>query len=285
VKTAILALLVVARAHPAAADVEGGVVGIITSAHRPVPHATLRFVAEGRDPVYVDSDADGRYRVTLAAGAWTLSATARDRLPEATSVEVVAGRDVAADVQLGAESAGLEAIEGTVTSERGPVAGARIDALNTSQFQTTHAVATTTTDSNGHYRLVVGVPSRYVHTIAVVARAAGFGPADRDVQTGWDKTADLEMHAGGTIRGEIIAVDGGRSSDTTVALTRKSRLRLDDAGPTRTITANEDGTFAIGDLPPSSYELSVGTAPPVVVVLGAGEHVDVRVTAPRKPRR
>jgi hypothetical protein len=45
------------------------------------------------------------------------------------------------------------------------------------------------------------------------------------------------------------------------------------------ITANDDGDFAIADLPPSSYELRVGDAPRVVVVLGVGEHATAQLNA------
>jgi hypothetical protein len=264
------------------ADAEPDVVGIVTSDHTGVANATIRWVGDGRDPVYVTTDRDGKYRVALGPGSWHGSVTAPGQPAQATAVELE-GRDAACDVWLPSAGGSYDTIEGVVRAGARPVAGARVDVYGPADASSVGAAtATALTDERGHYELVVE-HRRGSHRFDVEVRTAGYAPADRTFQTGWDKTGDVELRPGGSIVGSVRGPSGAPVRHARVDITRRTPLLIDDSGPRRTVETDDDGRFALRDLVASTYDVHVADAPDVLVVLAEAEHgsAELVVTRPR----
>ena len=271
----------VANASP---PTTGGVVGIVTDDTGRGVHATIRFAIEGSDPIYVESDTDGKYRSdALTPGGWNVSVSESDHVTGERYLDIVAGRDVAGDVTL--RSHPRNVIEGVVVGANGPVDGARVEAVDLSD---THEVAATVTTADGHYTLAVGsidVNNIGMNGATVVVRHAGFAPVEHDVtfgRSGYTKQQDFTLVAGGSIAGTVReARTRAPVPYAAIVVERDTGMKVDSAGTgrSRTITADASGHFKLDDLIPSTYELGGhadhrASSAPVLVTVGKAEQVD-----------
>ena len=126
----------------------------VTDAKGPIAGAVVRFA--GSDIVTTKTGADGIAHVNgLAEGSWTISASAPDHQPAAAKPrELHAGETASIVLVL---EAGGRALTGLVTDATGgPVSGARVDAARLASARPADAVASTTTGTDGRYKLTIG---------------------------------------------------------------------------------------------------------------------------------
>ncbi len=276
----IVVLLVSAVTYASPSTGTGTVVGIVTDDQRPVADATLRFAIEGRDPIYIQTDRDGKYRVSLAPALWHMSASRSDEVTTSGVVEIVAGHELAYDVRMTGHPRTI--IHGDVTEDGRPAPGARVEAIDIGDQA---RVSVTLTDGNGHYELAIG--SANIHRVgmerAVIAVSrAGAMPLEREGGTRDAARVDFALTTGGSIAGVVRDAAHQPIPNAAIVVTRDTARYSDQAGTgaTRTIVARPDGTFEIPDLIASTYELRVGSGARRLITLGAAEHVTgVELTA------
>lgn len=157
-----------ARAHVTVKDASG-----------PIANATVRLAHAG-DVSLLETGPDGIARTEdLEAGEWSISASADGHEPAATTTrELHAGETAKIDIVL---AAGGRTLTGLVTdASGGPIAGARIDAAKLGALaRPSDAVASTTTGSDGRYKLQVAEGQLQVAASEVLVRPRRSGQLHR----------------------------------------------------------------------------------------------------------
>ncbi|NVB77627.1 MAG: carboxypeptidase regulatory-like domain-containing protein, partial [Kofleriaceae bacterium] len=224
----------------------------VVDASGPVANATVRLAHDG-DVTLVQTGTDGVARADdLEAGEWSISASADGHEPAAaTTRELHAGETAKIDIKL---AAGGRALSGLVTdASGGPIAGARIDAAKLGALaRPSDAVASTTTGSDGRYKLQVADGQ-----LLVSASEASYAPQSKLVEVGAaGATADFALVPGGVIEGIVRdektreAVAGAHvvAQRDAPAMTFRDRSR-------RRVVTGADGRFRITGLRPGAYDL------------------------------
>jgi protocatechuate 3,4-dioxygenase beta subunit len=247
----------------------------VTDAKGPIAGAVVRFAGPGGDIVVAKAGADGLAHVDgLAPGSWTASASAPDHEPAAAKArELQSGENAAIAIVL---PLGGRALTGLVTDATGgPVSGARVDAARLGGLaRAGDAVASTTTATDGRYKLTIGEGQA---TVAV--NHPDYAPQQRYVDIAETGTiANFQLVPGGVIEGEVrderskAPVAGAR-----VVASRDQTMSFGEAAAHR-VTAGPDGHFRITGLRPGAYSLEASLGPlysnaPTVVGLGVAEQV------------
>jgi RNA polymerase sigma-70 factor (ECF subfamily) len=226
------------------------VVVSVTDGAGPVVNAYVRFEPVSGDVVVVKTAADGTAALSLAAGHWSIAASAEGHEPAATSVDVTADTRVPLVLALGGQT--LTGIVKDVTG--GEIAGARIDAARLDlSARAGAAVAVTYSDSAGRYKLVLGSGQ-----ILVAASHPEYAAQTRYVDLGAiGATTDFALVPGGVIEGVVRAVRTNQPVAGAVvrATSFGSALELAE-GNERRVTADAAGRFRVAGLRPAAYELS-----------------------------
>ncbi|MBA3672980.1 MAG: sigma-70 family RNA polymerase sigma factor, partial [Gemmatimonadaceae bacterium] len=174
------------------------VIVAVTDAAGPVADAVVRYTPAEGEVVVTQTGGDGTASVDLAAGEWSIAASADGREPSAITLAVVAGR--AAHVSL-VLAMGGRTLTGTVTdASGGAIPGARIDAVRLdANTKPGRAVAVAFSDSGGHYKLSVGGG-----LLLVAASHLEYAPQTRYVDLGpTGATANFALVPGCVIEGVV----------------------------------------------------------------------------------
>lgn len=216
--------------------------------------------------------ADGTAVLELAAGSWSVAASADGHEPGAAKADVVAGHDAQVAIAL---RTGGRTLSGTVTDVTGgAVVGARIDAARLDgNARLGRAVAVAFTDREGRYKLTTGAGQ-----LLVAASHPEYAPQTRYVDLGAaGATASFALVPGGAIEGVVRDAQTKQPVPGAIVRVRQggSALELAEASE-RTVTGDGDGAFRITGLRPGTYDLSAreggrATRAPLRVGLGVAE--------------
>ncbi len=248
------------------------VVVAVTDAAGPVADAVVRCAATGGEVVIAQTGGDGTASVDLAAGDWSIAASADGREPSAVTLAVVAGRDAHVSLML---AMGGRTLTGTVTDvSGGAIRGARIDAARLDvNTKPGGAVAVAFTDGDGRYKLSVGSG-----LLLVAASHPEYAPQTRYVDLGpAGATANYSLVPGGVIEGVVRDVQTKQPVAGAAVRARHDASALDLAEANeRIVKSDGDGKFRLAGLRPGAYELSAregarNTRVPLRVGLGVGE--------------
>ena len=248
------------------------VVVAVTDAAGPVSDAVVRCAPTEGEVVVAQTGRDGTASVDLAAGEWSIAASADGREPSAITLAVVAGREAHVSIVL---AMGGRTLTGTVTdASGGAIRGARIDAARLdANTKPGRAVAVAFTDSGGRYKLSVGGG-----LLLVAASHLEYAPQTRYVDLGPSgATANFALVPGGVIEGVVRDVQTKQPVAGAAVRARHdvSALELAEANE-RAAKSDGDGKFRLAGLRPGSYALSAregarNTRAPVRVGLGVAE--------------
>jgi RNA polymerase sigma-70 factor (ECF subfamily) len=248
------------------------VVVAVTDAAGPIAGATVRCAPADGEVIVVPTARDGTASIELAAGAWSIAASAEGHEPAAVRFEVVAGRDARVPLVL---TAGGRALTGTVTdASGGAIPGVRIDAARLdARTKPGRAVAVAVTDRDGHYKLTAAGGQ-----ILVAASHPEYAPQTRYVDLGQaGATASFALIPGGVLEGVVRDAQTRQPIAGAAVRARHdaSALELAEANE-RVAKADADGKFRLAGLRPGAYELSAraggrSTRAPVRVALGVAE--------------
>lgn len=228
------------------------IVFAVTDSAGPVAGALVRCAPTDGDVVVVTTASDGIASIDLAAGQWSIAASAEGHEPAATTLAVAAARDDRVRLVL---AAGGQTLTGTVTDMTGGViAGARIDAAQLRlNAKVGGAIAVAFSDRDGRYKLAVGAGA-----ILVAASHPEYASQTRYVDLGSSgATANFALVPGGVIEG--VVRDGQTNQPVAGAVVRasghSSALELAEANQ-RVGKADSGGKFRFAGLRPGGYELS-----------------------------
>lgn len=235
----------------AVTDASGALAG---AAVRAQPTAGEDGDADDRDVVLGKTGSDGKATLTLAPGAWSISASATGHLASAVA-QTVKGGD-AAQVSLVLATGG-KLLTGTVTDALGgPVAGARIDAakLESGIGAREPAIASALTGADGKYQVTVPQGMLFV-----AATEPSYAPQARPVQVGESgAVADFALVPGGVIEG--IVRDERTKEPVPAAQVTATRdgggFALVGESNRRRATTGADGKFRLAGLRPGAYDLA-----------------------------
>ncbi|NVB80315.1 MAG: sigma-70 family RNA polymerase sigma factor, partial [Kofleriaceae bacterium] len=174
------------------------VVVAVTDGAGPVANASVRCAPTVGDVMVVKTASDGTASIDLAAGQWSIAASAEGHEPAATTLAVAAARDDRVSLVL---AAGGQTLTGTVTDMTGGViAGARIDAARLQlNAKAGGAIAVAFSDHAGRYKLAVGGGA-----ILVAASHPEYAAQSRYVDLGSSgATANFALVPGGVIEGIV----------------------------------------------------------------------------------
>jgi RNA polymerase sigma-70 factor (ECF subfamily) len=244
----------------------------VTDERGPVTDAIVRCAPVEGGVVVVKTASDGNASVDLAAGEWSIAASADGHEPSGTTLKVVATREDRARLVL---TSGGRTVTGIVTDATGgPIAGARIDAARLQHdTKVGRAVAVAFTDPTGRYKLAVGGGA-----ILVAASHPEYAPQERYVDLGArGAAASFALVPGGVIEGVVRDVQ-------TKQPVAGATVRADhDAAPLELADGNDGGAkadgagkFRFAGLRPGAYNLLArdgarSSRAPVGVGLGVAE--------------
>jgi RNA polymerase sigma-70 factor (ECF subfamily) len=256
------------RAEPAATHVAV----TVTDVAGPIADAMIRCAPADGELVIARTGRDGTASIDLAAGKWTIAASADRHEPSASKVDVVAGRDARVALVL---ALGGRTLTGTVTDAGGGlVRGARIDAARLdADMNPDNAAAVAVTDTSGHYKLSLGGGQ-----IVVAASHPDYAAQARYVDLGTSgATANFVLAPGGVLEGVVRDIQTkqpvpGASVRAKHESSAAERIEADE----HVVTSSSEGEFRIAGLRPGQYELSARdgdqrTRMPVRVGLGVAE--------------
>ncbi|MBX3162172.1 MAG: sigma-70 family RNA polymerase sigma factor [Deltaproteobacteria bacterium] len=267
-----------ARALASPRDSPAHIVVAVTDGDGPVADALVRCAPTDGDVVVVKTASDGTASVDLAAGPWSIAASAEGHEPAATTLAVTAGRDDRVRLVL---AAGGQTLTGTVTDVTGGViAGARIDAARLDLSLKPGAIAVAFSDRAGRYKLAVGGGA-----VLVAASHPEYAPQTRYVDLGsGGATANFALVPGGVIEG--VVRDRQTNEPVAGAVVRANGdspvLELAEANE-RVVKADGAGKFRFAGLRPGGYTLSAregarASRVPVGVGVGVAEqHANIVV--------
>ena len=261
-----------AAARSPATPSESHIVITVTDRAGPVADALVRCAPTDGDVVVVKTASDGNAAIDLAAGSWSIAASAEGHEPAATTLEVAAGRDDRVRLVL---APGGQTLTGIVTDMTGGViAGARIDAARLGlDAKAGAAIAVAFSDQAGHYKLAIGAGE-----ILVAARHPEYAAQTRYVDLGPDgATADFALVPGGAIEGVVLdrVTNQPVAGAAVRARSDSPALELAEANE-RMVKADGGGKFRFAGLRPGAYELSAregarSSRVPVGVGVGVAE--------------
>ncbi|UUZ86663.1 carboxypeptidase-like regulatory domain-containing protein [Paenibacillus sp. P26] len=206
----------------------GAVSGTVKDANgNPVPGATvLAYNVSGS----TTTDANGKYRLNMAPGTYTLTVSKPGYPTESkTNIQVTAGQTTT--VNFGEFSSGT--ISGTVTNASGhPVSGVTIFAAN--------VPGTVTTDASGNYTLNVPAGT-YAYVQAYATGYASYNQKNIQVTAGNTTTVNFSY---GAITGTVKDANGDPVSGATVSNGAISQ------------TTNAGGSYTL-NVPPGTYTVTV----------------------------
>ncbi|HEY4242579.1 MAG TPA: sigma-70 family RNA polymerase sigma factor [Kofleriaceae bacterium] len=260
----------VAPAKPAVARA-AHVVVTVTDVAGPVANAFVRCAPSDGDVVVAKTAGDGSVSIELAAGPWSIAASADKHEPAAVALVVTPGRDDRVTLVL---ASGGELLTGIVTDVTGGVvAGARVDAARLDRdAKTGRAVAVAFTDRAGRYSLVVGAGE-----VLVAASHPEYAPQTRYVDLGsTGATANFALAPGGVIEGVVRDVHTKQPvAGASVHASSDSVLELAAQGE-RIVKTDDAGKFRFAGLGPGAYQLAAEVGArrsrvPVGVEVGVAE--------------
>ncbi len=244
-----------ARSLAVAGDSPAHVIVSVTDSAGPVANAFVRCAPTDGEVVVVKTAADGTASIDLAAGQWSIAASAEGHEPAATTLAVAAARDDRVQLVL---AAGGQTLTGTVTDMTGGViAGARIDAAQLHlNAKVGRAISVAFSDHEGRYKLAVGAGA-----ILVAASHPEYASQSRYVDLGsGGATADFALVPGGAIEGVV------RDSQTNQpvagaavrAVSGSPEIALVEIAEVneRVVKADGAGKFRFAGLRPGAYELT-----------------------------
>ena len=239
------------RAPAEASSSLAHVIVTVTDGAGAVADAWVRCAPADGQVVVVKTASDGNASIDLAAGQWSLAASADGHEPAATTLAVVAGRDDKIRLVL---AQGGQALTGVVTDMTGGViAGARIDAARLDgHAKAGGAIAVAFSDHDGRYKLAVKGGA-----VVVAASHPEYAAQTRYVDLGsGGATADFALVPGGAIEGVV------RDAKTNQPVPGAAVYAAGDAPPVELADANEravvadaTGKFRLAGLRPGAYEL------------------------------
>ncbi len=251
-------------------DDDMSLVGIVaTSAAQPLGDAAITVTdSRGRQAGRATVDADGAYAVAdLAAGTYTVIATAPDRAPQAISVSIVEGMALRRDFTLGGGGV-LRGIVGDGVR--------RLPANLVVTDRSGQVLTQTNAGSDGEF-VLDGLSDG--DTVAITASAAGYQPSSRLVTvTGRSMDViEFALTAVGGVQGYVRTVDGRALAGATVSA----------IGPDQTIvasmTTDADGWYRIEGLDDARYTLVANMYEPkavqVSVAAGQRNSLDIELGA------
>lgn len=247
---------------------------VATSTNEPLRDAAITVTdVRGRQAGRAEVSADGTYAVSgLAAGTYTVIATAPDRAPKAISVSIVEGTGLRRDFTL----SGGGVLRGTLGDGVRRLSGNLVVTDRSGRVITqTHA------GSDGEF-ILDGLSDG--DTVAVTASVAGYQPSSRLVTVEGRGTSAIEfvLTAVGGVQGYVRTVDGRALAGATVSA----------IGPDQTIVAStatdDDGWYRIEGLDDARYTLVANMYEPkavqVSVAAGQRNSLDIELSAAAESR-
>jgi RNA polymerase sigma factor (sigma-70 family) len=269
-----------ARSHTSLRDSAAAhIVVAVTDDSGPIANAVVRCAPVDGEVVVVETASDGDVSIDLAAGPWSIAASADGHEPKGTNLSVVASHDDRVRLVLVKGGRSLTGIVTDVTG--GAIAGARIDAARLDlDTKVGGAVAVGFSDRTGHYKLAVGGGE-----ILVAASHPDYASQTRYVELGASgATADFALLPGGVIEGVVRDLQTNQpvAGAAVRAHHDSSVLELAEASE-RIVKADAAGKFRFAGLRPGAYELFAregarNSHAPVGVGVGVAEqHTDIVV--------
>ncbi|MFT3692683.1 MAG: sigma-70 family RNA polymerase sigma factor [Kofleriaceae bacterium] len=271
----------VMRTSQAAGEVRSHVVVAVSDRAGPIANASVRCAPANGEIVVVTTGGDGTASVDLAAGSWSIAASAEGHLPNAQPL--VVSHDERIQIVL---AVGGETLTGTVTDMTGGViAGARIDAAALhANTKAGNAIAVAFTDKTGHYKLAVAGGE-----ILVGASHPEYASQTKYVDLGaGGATASFALVPGGSIEG--IVRDAQTKEPVANATVRAHSdlavLELAEVSE-RVVKSDASGKFRFAGLRPGGYvvvarEGKRSSRSPVGVGVGVAEqqtNIEVAIAA------
>ncbi|ANS67142.1 drug resistance transporter, EmrB/QacA subfamily [Streptomyces lincolnensis] len=233
----------------------------------PVPRTAITLLdGSGRQLARATSHEDGTYGLdTPERGSLVLIGSAPGYQPQVATLSLN-GTPVSHDLVFLPSPGGLT---GTV---RGGDDAALSGALVVATDQHGDVTASTTTDTDGAYRIGDLLPGDYTLSVS----APGHRPTAVPATVSADTTrCDIHLTVAATLRGTVHTPDGRALDDARVTL-------IDAAGNVvGTRTTSVDGTYAFTDLASDQYTVIASGYPPVATQLtvnGTQEGVDILLT-------
>ena len=281
-------------AAPAAAAEDARVTITVRDDHGPIADAVVRLAPDDGEVLVLRTGGDGLARADhLAAGTWTISASAAGHAPAALpETKLVAGADMTLTLTL---AAGGRVLSGVVTDVTGgPISGARIDAVllgrGPQAGRPGRDVAATLTGADGKYQLTCAEGQ-----LLVTAGSADYAAQARYVEVGpTGATADFALVPGGVIEG-VVLDEQTRAPVAGAAVVGQLDRGGSGHGPNsvggarRHGTTGADGRFRLTGLSPGAYALDARSGPrhskdPTLVGVGVAEQVtDVELWIGKSP--
>ncbi len=240
-----------ARSLAMPSDSAAHIVVAVTDSAGPVANAWVRCAPKDGDVVIGKTASDGNASIDLAAGQWSIAASAEGHEPAATTLAVVTAHDDRVRLVL---ASGGQTLTGMVTDVTGGViAGARIDAARLDlNAQAGGAIGVAFSDGAGRYKLAVGAGA-----IVVAASHPEYATQTRYVDLGLNgTTASFALVPGGAIEGVV------RDLQTNLPVAGAAVSASGDSPPLelagvneRVVKADGAGKFRFTGLRPGSYEL------------------------------
>ncbi|MEP6861581.1 MAG: sigma-70 family RNA polymerase sigma factor [Deltaproteobacteria bacterium] len=238
----------------------------------PVANAVVRCAPVDGGVVVGKTAGDGTVSIELAAGEWSIAASAEGHEPAATTLRVETAHDDRARIVL---ASGGRTVTGVVTDATGGVvAGARIDAAKLDlHTKAGRAVAVAFTDAAGHYKLAVAGGA-----VLVAASHPEYAAQERYIDLGASgASANFALVPGGVIEGVV------RDTQTKQPVAGALVEARHDAAGSELADSNDNGVktdgagkFRFAGLRPGAYDLAAragnrSSRTPVGVGLGVAE--------------
>ena len=252
----------------------GVVRGLVTRSGAPVIGASVAVVA-GAVTATVATDVNGRYFISgLPGGPYTITATAAAGVRGATSVQVVNGQAVTANIAVGAGT-----IAGRVVRANGAPAAGAVVQLNDSAG--VFGVAQTTADVTGAFAfspVIVGAAyvvkaTNPVNASVVVTSSPVVVTADGQIAR-----ADLTLPASAAVQVTVVAADGAAPIESLIAIDRHDGQGFQQAASTNSLGVatipNVVGSFTLRAV--DGFGI-VGTADGTVTPASDGGVVPLRI--------
>lgn len=224
---------------------EGAITGqVLNSGGFPVSGAVVtagtQSYTTANDPT--SGDTDGLFRLNLAPGTYTVTATDTGNTTVTTQATVVAGADTMLTIQFGIS---YGTFSGTVTYNGAGVAGATVAAVSNGQI-----LGTAIANSSGNYTLLAP-PGTYTLTASAPNYISSTSGSQTLAANG-SVTANLALSALGNITGTITDLNGLPVPNANVAFT--------SAGFNGGAITASNGTYTTPGLPAGTYTVTASAS-------------------------